>query len=87
LARHDKPATLNWYRSILSSIGGTRIIGEFCKPNSRFLHLVANSAAAIGPAVTGAIVQAKGAFTSAFFLAVDIALLRALALAAFVTRA
>jgi ACS family hexuronate transporter-like MFS transporter len=53
---------------------------------SGFVHLIANSAGIIGPAVTGAIVQATGAFTSAFLLAGVIALLGALAVAALVKR-
>lgn len=51
---------------------------------SGFVHLIANTAGIIGPAVTGAIVQATGAFTSAFLLAGAIALLGALTVAAFV---
>jgi len=54
---------------------------------SGFVHLIANSAGIIGPAVTGAIVQATGAFTSAFLLAGGIALVGAVAVAAFVKRA
>ena len=36
---------------------------------SGFVHLIANCAGIIGPAVTGFIVQATGIFTSAFLLA------------------
>jgi MFS family permease len=54
---------------------------------SGFVHLIANCAGIVGPAVTGFIVQATGAFTSAFLLAGGIALLGALAVAVFVKRA
>jgi sugar phosphate permease len=54
---------------------------------SGFVHLIANCAGIIGPTVTGFIVQATGAFTSAFLLAGVIALLGALAIAVFVRRA
>jgi len=53
---------------------------------SGFVHLIANCAGIIGPAVTGFIVQATGAFTSAFLLAGGIAFLGALAAAVFVRR-
>jgi MFS family permease len=53
---------------------------------SGFVHLIANCAGIIGPAVTGFIVQATGAFTSAFLLAGGVALLGALAAAIFVRR-
>jgi MFS transporter, ACS family, hexuronate transporter len=52
-----------------------------------FVHLIANCAGIVGPAVTGFIVQATGAFTSAFLLAGSVALLGALAVAVFVRRA
>jgi MFS transporter, ACS family, hexuronate transporter len=51
-----------------------------------FVHLIANSAGIIGPAVTGFIVQATGVFTSAFLLAGGFALLGALLVAIFVRR-
>ncbi len=51
-----------------------------------FVHLIANSAGIIGPAVTGFIVQATGVFTSAFLLAGGFALLGALLVAVFVRR-
>jgi ACS family hexuronate transporter-like MFS transporter len=54
---------------------------------SGFVHLIANCAGIVGPAVTGFIVQATGAFTSAFLLAGGVALLGAVAVAAFVRRA
>lgn len=53
---------------------------------SGFVHLIANCAGIVGPAVTGFIVQATGAFTSAFLLAGGVALLGALAAAIFVRR-
>jgi MFS family permease len=53
---------------------------------SGFVHLVANCAGIIGPAVTGFIVRATGAFTSAFLLAGGVALLGALVVAVFVKR-
>lgn len=53
---------------------------------SDFVHLIANCAGIVGPAVTGFIVQATGAFTSAFLLAGGVALLGALAAAVFVRR-
>jgi MFS family permease len=53
---------------------------------SGFVHLIANCAGIVGPAVTGFIVQATGAFTSAFLLAGGVALLGALAAAVFVKR-
>jgi MFS transporter, ACS family, hexuronate transporter len=52
-----------------------------------FVHLIANCAGIVGPAVTGFIVQATGGFTSAFLLAGSVALLGALAVAVFVRRA
>jgi MFS family permease len=54
---------------------------------SGFVHLIANCAGIVGPAVTGFIVQATGAFTSAFLLAGAVAFLGALAAAVFVRRA
>lgn len=51
-----------------------------------FVHLIANCAGIVGPAVTGFIVRATGAFTSAFLLAGAIALLGALVVAVFVRR-
>jgi MFS transporter, ACS family, aldohexuronate transporter len=53
---------------------------------SGFVHLIANCAGIVGPAVTGFIVQATGAFTSAFLLAGGVALLGALAAAVSVRR-
>jgi ACS family hexuronate transporter-like MFS transporter len=49
-----------------------------------FVHLIANCAGIMGPAVTGFIVQATGVFTSAFLLAGGVALLGALLVAIFV---
>ena len=54
---------------------------------SGFVHLIANCAGIIGPVATGFIVQATGAFTSAFLLAGGIALLGAVGVAVFVRRA
>ena len=54
---------------------------------SGFVHLIANCAGIIGPAATGFIVQATGAFTSAFLLAGGVALLGAVGVAVFVRRA
>jgi ACS family hexuronate transporter-like MFS transporter len=51
---------------------------------SGFVHLIANCAGIIGPAVTGFIVQATGVFTSAFLLAGGVALLGVLLVAVFV---
>ena len=53
---------------------------------SGFVHLIANCAGIIGPAATGFIVQATGAFTSAFLLAGGVALLGAVGVAVFVRR-
>lgn len=60
--------------------------GEHVGAVSGFVHLLANSAGIIGPAVTGFIVQATGIFTSAFLLAGSFALLGALLVAIFVRR-
>jgi D-galactonate transporter len=49
-----------------------------------FIHMMANCAGIIGPAVTGFIVQYTGAFTSAFVLAGGIALLGVLGVLVFV---
>jgi MFS transporter, ACS family, hexuronate transporter len=54
---------------------------------SGFVHLIANCAGIVGPAVTGFIVQASGVFTSAFVLAGAVAALGAIAVALFVRRA
>ena len=51
-----------------------------------FVHLIANCAGIIGPAVTGFIVQATGIFRSAFFLAGGVGLFGALLVAIFVKR-
>ena len=53
---------------------------------SGFVHLIANCAGIVGPALTGFIVRATGAFTSAFLLAGSVAFLGALAVAVFVRR-
>ena len=49
-----------------------------------FIHMMANCAGIIGPAVTGFIVQSTGAFTSAFVLAGGIAILGVLCVLVFV---
>ena len=51
---------------------------------SGFVHLIANCAGIVGPAVTGFIVQATGVFTSAFLLAGGVGLAGALLVAIFV---
>ena len=53
---------------------------------SGFVHLMANCAGIIGPAVTGFIVQGTGLFTSAFLLAGAVALAGALLVAVLVPR-
>jgi ACS family hexuronate transporter-like MFS transporter len=53
---------------------------------SGFVHLIANCAGIVGPAVTGFIVQATGVFTSAFLLAGGAALSGALLVLVFVKR-
>ncbi len=53
---------------------------------SGFVHLIANCAGIIGPAVTGFIAQTTGVFTSAFYLAGGVALVGALLVAIFVRR-
>jgi MFS family permease len=62
------------------------VCGERVGAVSGFVHLIANCAGIVAPAVTGLIVQATGRFTSAFLLAGGIALLGALAVAVFVRR-
>lgn len=51
-----------------------------------FIHLIANCAGIIGPAVTGFIVVGTGAFTSAFLLAGAVALTGAVFVAVLVPR-
>ena len=58
--------------------------GEHVGAVSGFVHLFANCAGIVGPAVTGLIVQATGVFTSAFVLAGGFALLGALFVVKFV---
>jgi MFS transporter, ACS family, hexuronate transporter len=57
---------------------------EHLGATSGFVHLIANCAGIIGPAVTGFIVQATGVFTSAFLLAGGVALLGVLLVGVFV---
>ena len=52
---------------------------------SGFVHLIANCAGILGPAVTGFIVQITGVFTSAFLLAGGVALFGAILVAIFVS--
>lgn len=70
------------YWAIIQDVVRTEHVGAA----SGFVHLIANCAGIIGPAVTGFIVQATGVFTSAFLLAGGVALLGALAAAVFVRR-
>src|SRR5437764_7170189 len=51
-----------------------------------FVHLIANCAGIIGPAVTGFIVRGTGLFTSAFLLAGAVALAGAVCVAVLVPR-
>ena len=60
--------------------------GEHVGAVSGFVHLIANCAGVIGPAVTGFIVQTTGTFTSAFLLAGAFALLGAGLVTIFVRR-
>ena len=57
---------------------------EHLGATSGFVHLIANCAGIIGPAVTGFIVHTTGAFTSAFLLAGGVALVGALLVSIFV---
>jgi MFS transporter, ACS family, hexuronate transporter len=51
---------------------------------SGFVHLIANLAGIVAPAVTGYMVEASGSFAGAFALAGAIAVLGALSVAVFV---
>jgi MFS transporter, ACS family, aldohexuronate transporter len=62
------------------------VAGEHVGAAGGFVHLIANCAGIIGPAVTGFIVQRSGVFTSAFLLAGAVALAGALSVAVFVRR-
>lgn len=68
------------YWAIIQDVVSARHVGAA----GGFVHLIANCAGIVGPAVTGFIVQATGAFTSAFVLAGVVALIGALTVAAFV---
>ncbi|HEY7306188.1 MAG TPA: MFS transporter [Bryobacteraceae bacterium] len=70
------------YWAIIQDVVTTEHVGAV----SGFVHLIANCAGIVAPAVTGLIVQATGRFTSAFLLAGGIALLGALAVAVFARR-
>jgi MFS transporter, ACS family, hexuronate transporter len=58
--------------------------GEKVGGASGFVHLIANCAGIVGPAVTGWIVHSTGAFTGAFLLAGGVAIIAALLVAIFV---
>jgi ACS family hexuronate transporter-like MFS transporter len=60
------------------------VSGENVGGVSGFVHFLANLSGIIGPAVTGYIIQATGAFTSAFVLAGSLGLIGSLAVAFFV---
>jgi MFS transporter, ACS family, hexuronate transporter len=58
--------------------------GENVGGGSGFVHLIANCAGIIGPAVTGLIVHSTGSFTGAFLLAGGVAILASVLVAKFV---
>lgn len=60
--------------------------GEHVGAAGGFIHLIANCAGIIGPAVTGFIVRGTGLFTSAFILAGAVALAGAVCVAVLVPR-
>jgi MFS family permease len=62
------------------------VAGEHVGATGGFVHLIANCAGIIGPAVTGFVVQRSGLFTSAFLLAGAVALAGALSVAVLVRR-
>ena len=62
-----------YWAVVLDTVGGERVGGV-----GGFVHLLANLAGVVGPMVTGFIVQATGAYTSAFVVAGAIAVLGAL---------
>ena len=68
------------YWAILQETVASQHIGAA----SGFVHLIANGAGIVGPAVTGFIVRATGIFTSAFLLAGAVAFLGALLVVIFV---
>jgi nitrate/nitrite transporter NarK len=68
-----------YFSLILDTIEKSRVGGV-----SGFVHLIANLAGIVAPAVTGYMVEASGSFTSAFALAGAIAVLGALSVAVFV---
>ncbi len=68
------------YWAIIQHVVNAKHVGAA----SGFVHLIANCAGIVGPAVTGFIVRATGEFTSAFLLAGAVALLGALVAAVFV---
>jgi MFS family permease len=70
------------YWAIIQDVVHARHVGGV----SGFVHLIANCGGIVGPAITGFIVRATGAFTSAFLLAGAVALFGALAVILFVKR-
>lgn len=70
-----------YWAIILDTVEKARVGGV-----SGFVHLIANLAGIVAPAVTGYMVQATGTFTSAFVLTGAIAVLGALSVAVFVQR-
>lgn len=68
-----------YFTLILDTVDNDRVGGV-----SGFVHLIANLAGIVAPAVTGYMVQASGTFTGAFVLAGAIAVLGALSVAVFV---
>jgi MFS transporter, ACS family, hexuronate transporter len=70
------------YWAIIQDVVAAEHIGAA----SGFVHLIANCAGIVGPAVTGFIVQTTGTFNSAFLLAGGVVFFGALVVAAFVRR-
>jgi ACS family hexuronate transporter-like MFS transporter len=68
-----------YFTLVLDTIENNRVGGV-----SGFVHLIANLAGIVAPAVTGYMVEASGSFTGAFVLAGAIAVLGALSVAVFV---
>jgi MFS transporter, ACS family, aldohexuronate transporter len=68
-----------YFTLVLDTIENDRVGGV-----SGFVHLIANLAGIVAPAVTGYMVEASGSFTGAFVLAGAIAVLGALSVAVLV---
>lgn len=68
-----------YWAIVLDTVEGGKVGGV-----SGFIHLIANLAGIVSPAVTGFLVQWTGAFTSAFVLAGAVAVIGALAVAIWV---